>query len=109
MARDLEKTRIWNRSRQQRKRNIIKSVFGDTCFICGEKNHPYFINTHKKDGVKHKQLMRMGEIKLREHLAKHKDDYVPLCTREHRKVHTLMKCGLTWQQISEAMVKIGGA
>lgn len=88
----------YRRTRKIKRKQVIKLILGDCCFICKRKNK--LLSMHRKDGKKHKPLHSMCSKRLKKELETNK--YVLLCYVCHKNVHWCLDfVGLDWHFIEE--------
>jgi hypothetical protein len=68
------------------------------CVFCGQKDERAFIGIsyHEINGKSHEYH---NILKRFQYILDHPKDFAPICNKHHKKVHWLMKKGLTWEGI----------
>jgi hypothetical protein len=77
--------RIYQNQYNKKRMNELYSLIGNTCFICGSKEHICF---HEKHGLNHEKYH--GSCGYPYYLQHH-EDFIPLCYQCHKLVHGLKR------------------
>jgi len=89
--------------RKKSKREVLLSVFGDSCSICDFKKR---ICIHRKDGTDHKPFWDMSWDEINNVITKDKDQYTSLCYRCHKSTHWCMDIlNMSWNDIYDRLTQ----
>lgn len=72
-----------NKEWYEKWRQIVYSLIGNSCFLCGSRDK---IEFHEKNFRKHPNSLK--------YIAEHSEDFVPLCKRHHEAIHRLHSISL---------------
>lgn len=89
-----EKLRAISRKYAYKKRQILISLLGSRCNLCGKETKQHPLEFHEKHFKKHD--------KKPSYILKHKDDFVPIDKKCHIIAHALHEAlGLSYEEIKE--------
>lgn len=72
--------REYHKEYEKQNRDYALALIGDSCIVCGSKK----VLFHKKDGKPHKNTTAI-------YYLKHYKDFIPLCAKHHRELHSRMR------------------
>ena len=91
----LKKQRARNNKYRNKKKDIISSYLGDSCFFCDYKRR---LVTHRKDGNSHEKLINLKINLLKQELET--NNYVYVCYKCHKAIHWCMiYLGFDWDKL----------